>query len=119
MTRIALYQARSGVHPAANAAALSDAVGDAKAGGAAMLFTPEMSGLLDCDRERAATSIRSEAEDESLKAVRQAARAECIGVHLGSLALKGPGEKFVNRGFVIDDQGEIRARYDKIHLFDV
>ena len=29
------------------------------------------------------------------------------------------GDKLVNRGFVIDDQGEIRARYDKIHLFDV
>ncbi len=48
-----------------------------------------------------------------------AAKNSGIWVHLGSLALKGEGGKLVNRGFVIDDQGEVRARYDKIHLFDV
>jgi len=55
-----------------------------------------------------------------LAAVREAAAKAGIWVHLGSLALLAEaGEKLVNRGFVIDDQGEIRARYDKIHLFDV
>ena len=44
----------SGIDPAVNAAALADAVHAAKAGGADMLFTPEMSGLLDRDRARAA-----------------------------------------------------------------
>ena len=48
-----------------------------------------------------------------------AAKDAGIWVHLGSLALKGEGGKLVNRGFVIDDRGEVRARYDKIHLFDV
>jgi predicted amidohydrolase len=119
MTRIAIFQARSGIDPAANAAALVDAVGQAAAGGAAMLFTPEMSGLLDSNRDRAGASIRSETEDEVLAAVQQAARDNGIWVQLGSLALRGPGDKFVNRSFVIDDTGEIRGRYDKIHLFDV
>ncbi|HEX8620989.1 MAG TPA: carbon-nitrogen hydrolase family protein, partial [Allosphingosinicella sp.] len=50
MTRIALYQARTGIDPAANARALVAAVDEAAAGGAAILFTPEMSGLLDRDR---------------------------------------------------------------------
>jgi predicted amidohydrolase len=84
-----------------------------------MLFTPEMSGMLDRDRERAMAKARSEADDEVLAAVRAAAADTGIWVHLGSLALKGDGGKLVNRGFVIDDSGEIRASYDKIHLFDV
>jgi predicted amidohydrolase len=117
--RIALYQAQSGIDPVANAERLVGAVREAAAGGAAMLFTPEMSGMLDRDRERAVAKARSEAEDAVLAAVRAAAAKAGIWVHLGSLALKGEGGKLVNRGFVIDDSGEIRARYDKIHLFDV
>ncbi len=119
MTRIALLQAQSGIDPQRNAAALVDAVRAAKDGGAAMLFTPEMSNLLDRDRQRAAAHLRVEAEDEVLAAVRQAARKHQLWVHLGSLALKGEGGRLANRGLVIDAAGEIRARYDKIHLFDV
>jgi predicted amidohydrolase len=119
MTRIAVFQARSGIDPEANATALVDAVREAAAGGAAMLFTPEMSGLLDSNRERAGKAVRQEADDEVLKAVRNAAWDHGIWVHLGSLALKGPADRLVNRGFVIDDRGEVRASYDKIHLFDV
>jgi predicted amidohydrolase len=117
--RIALYQAQSGIDPSANAEKLIGAVREAAAGGAAMLFTPEMSGMLDRDRERAFGKARSEDEDEVLAAVRRTAAESSIWVHLGSLALKGEGGKLVNRGFVINDKGEIRARYDKIHLFDV
>src|SRR6478609_2560245 len=117
--RIALYQARSGIEPAANAARLVTAIRDAAAGGAAMLFTPEMSGMLDRDRERAMGKARVEAEDEVLAAVGAAAAEAGIWVHLGSLALRAGGDKLVNRGFLVDSDGEIRARYDKIHLFDV
>jgi len=118
-TRIALYQAQSGIEPAANSEKLVGAVREAAEGGAAMLFTPEMSGMLDRDRERAMGKARSEDEDEVLASVREAAAEAGIWVHLGSLALKGEGGKLVNRGFVIDGRGEVRARYDKIHLFDV
>ena len=117
--RVALFQSRSGIDPAANAARLVDAVREAAAGGAAMLFTPEMSGMLDRDRERALAKARSEDDDIVLSAVRDAARQCGIWVHLGSLALKSEGERLVNRGFVIDASGEVRGRYDKIHLFDV
>ncbi len=117
--RIALYQAQSGIDPAANAERLAAAVREAAAGGAAMLFTPEMSGMLDRDRERALGKARDEADDLVLATVLEAAKEAGIWVHLGSLALKGEGGKLVNRGFVIDDRGEVRARYDKIHLFDV
>ena len=119
VVRIALYQAQSGIDPAANAARLVAAVHEAKGGGAAMLFTPEMSGMLDRDRARAAETARDEAADVVLAAVRSAAADAGIWVHLGSLAVNGAGDKLANRGFVIDAGGEVRGRYDKIHLFDV
>ena len=117
--RVALYQAQSGIDPNANAEKLREAVREAAAGGAAMLFTPEMSGMLDRDRERALGKARPQEEDRVLAAVQDAAAGCGLWVHLGSLALKGEGGKLVNRGFVIDGSGDIRARYDKIHLFDV
>ena len=117
--RAAILQMRSGIDPAANADAIVRAVADARAGGADMLFTPEMSNLLDRDRARSEPALEEEGADRTLAAVREAARAHELWVHLGSLALAGPGGQRLNRGFVIDDQGAVRARYDKIHLFDV
>ncbi|MEM8696710.1 MAG: carbon-nitrogen hydrolase family protein [Pseudomonadota bacterium] len=123
--RIALLQMTGGIDPAHNAATIVDALGEAKAGGAQMLFTPEMSGLLDRDRKRAAGHLAVESEDGVLAAVREAAAEQGVWVHLGSLALRADADpaqgsgRLVNRGFVIDDSGAIRARYDKIHLFDV
>lgn len=118
--RIALCQMCSGIEAAANAATLVARIGEAAAGGATMLFTPEMSGLLDRERARAIRNLYHEREDPVLAAVREAAAKAGLWVQLGSLALLAEaGEKLVNRGFVIDDTGEIRARYDKIHLFDV
>ena len=117
--KVALYQARTGIDPVENAAELVQRVAEAASGGAAMLFTPEMSGLLDRDRARAERHLRTEAEDPVLAAVRAAAAEAGIWVHLGSLALRGEGDRLANRGFVVDAGGHIRARYDKIHLFDV
>ena len=119
VVRIAILQAQSGIDPVANAARLVDAVHQASAGGAAMLFTPEMSNMLDRDRQRALETARIETEDRVLAAVRGAATKVGVWVHLGSIALRGGGDKLINRGFVIDAEGKIRARYDKIHLFDV
>lgn len=119
MTRAAILQMTSGIDPAANAATLVAAIEEGRAGGTAMLFTPEMSGLLDRDRERGAAHIVPEDEDRVLAAVRDAAAKAGIWVHLGSLALRRPDGAFANRGFVIDGGGEIRARYDKLHMFDV
>jgi len=117
--KAALLQMTSGIDPAENARTLVRGVAEAAAGGAAMLFTPEMSGLLDRDRDRAAGSLAREEEDRVLAAVRDAAAAHGIWVHLGSLAvLRGDG-RLANRGFVIDGGGAVRARYDKMHLFDV
>jgi predicted amidohydrolase len=119
MTRIAILQTTTGIDPAANAAALADSVRAARAGGAEMLFTPEMSGLLDRNRERGGPKIVAEADDLVLAAVREAAAREGLWVALGSLAVRREDGRFANRSFVIDAGGEIAARYDKMHMFDV
>ena len=119
MTRIALFQSTTGIDPAANAEALVGAISEAAKGGATMLFTPEMSGLLDRDSQRASARLRTEEEDRVLATCRETAREHGIWVHLGSLAIRVDDGKVANRGFVIDRAGVIQARYDKIHLFDV
>ena len=120
MVRIALFQSRTGIDPEQSALELELIVGEAADKGASMLFTPEMSGVLDGNRERAAGSVVSEAYDRVLATVREAAAKHGIWVHLGSVALRSDNEdRLVNRGFVIDGHGQIRGQYDKIHLFDV
>jgi predicted amidohydrolase len=119
MVQIALFQSTTGIGPSANAERLAAAISEAASGGAAMVFTPEMSGLLDRDSERAAQNLRVEEEDIALAACRNAAHAHGIWIHIGSLAVLTEGGQLANRAFVIDPRGEIRARYDKIHLFDV
>lgn len=119
MTRIAILQMTTGIDPDANGRAIARAIGDAAAGGAQMLFTPEMSGLLDRNRKRAAEKIVPEADDPVLAMVREATAGAGITVALGSLAIAREDGLWANRAFVIDDRGEIAARYDKIHMFDV
>ena len=84
-----------------------------------MLFTPEMSGLLDRDRKRAAGTISIEQETPALAMIRDAASRAGIWVSLGSLAVATDEGRWANRAFVIGPHGEIVARYDKIHMFDV
>lgn len=119
MTRIAILQMNSGIDPRTNAEAIVAAIQAAAAGGAEMVFTPEMSGLLDRDRKRAAQSIVAEEADPVLAMVRAAAARAGIWVAIGSLAVLRPDGRYANRAFVIDNGGAIRARYDKLHMFDV
>ena len=118
--RAALFQANTGIDPLLGTRALVEAIERAAGEGADMLFTPEMSEVLDRDRARAAATIVTEDQDVALAAVREAAAKHGLWVHLGSLALKGTSDlRNANRAFVIDDRGAIRARYDKLHLFDI
>lgn len=118
--RVALLQMNSGIDPAENAATIEAAIAEAAAGGAAMLFTPEMSGLLDRNRKRAEAHLYDERHDPVLARVCAAAKKSGIWLALGSLAVRGKNDdRLANRSFVIDDRGEIAARYDKMHMFDV
>lgn len=117
--KVALFQMTSGIDPLANADAIVGAARKAADEGAAMLFTPEMCGLLDRDRARATRHIVTEAGNPVLAAARSAARDLGLWIDLGSLAVLRDDGKWANRGFIIDADGEIAARYDKIHMFDV
>lgn len=119
MTKIALFQSNTGIDPTANARQLVDAAREASENGAAMLFTPEMSGLLDRDRRRAAPRIVPEAENPVLAAVREAAAGAGLWVALGSLAVLRQDGRWANRSLLLAPDGSIAARYDKIHMFDV
>jgi predicted amidohydrolase len=117
--KVALVQMRSGMAPEVNCAAALAAVAEAKGAGADYVLTPEMTNIIESKRERLMAAIVDEESDPTLAALREAARAHAIYVHIGSLAVKASPDKAANRSFLIDRSGEIVARYDKIHMFDV
>ncbi len=119
MPKIALLQMTTGIDPLANRDTIVRAIANAGEGGAAMLFTPEMCGLLDRNRDRATSNIVEEAANPVLAGAREAAREHEVAVALGSLAIQRPDGKWANRSFFIGADGEIAARYDKMHMFDV
>ena len=85
-----------------------------------MVFTPEMALLLDRNRQRAGEHVVPEANNRQLAHLRECAARFGIWLALGSLPVQRlEDERWANRSLVIDDKGEIRARYDKIHMFDV
>jgi deaminated glutathione amidase len=119
--KIAVHQMCSGVSSGKNTANMIGAINDASKAGAAMYFAPEMSVLIDRDRQRARDQIMVESVAANLQALQRAAQAAAIWIHLGSMPVlhdDGSG-RLANRSLIIDSDGEIRGRYDKIHLFDV
>ena len=117
--RVGLIQMRSGRTPQANTDAAAKLIGEAKTGGADYVQTPEMTNIMELSREKLFAAIVPEENDATLATFRELARALGIFVHVGSLAVKASADKAVNRSFLIDRRGEIVARYDKIHMFDV
>src|SRR5712672_199161 len=114
-----LVQMRSGLSPQANLDAAVRLIEEAKAGGADYVQTPEMTNIMEVKRDRLFATIAPEESDPSLAAFRALARKLGIFLHIGSLAIKLLPEKAANRSFLIDRKGNIVARYDKIHMFDV
>ena len=94
-------------------------IGEAKAAGAEYVLTPEMTNIMEVKRERLFSNIVMEEADTSLATLRELARKLGITIHIGSLAIKLTPDRAANRSFLIDPKGEIAARYDKIHMFDV
>ncbi|MGA2817450.1 MAG: carbon-nitrogen hydrolase family protein [Xanthobacteraceae bacterium] len=117
--KVGLVQMRSGVDPQANLATALAAIEEAARAGAAYVLTPEMTNIMEIERDRLFATIADEELDPTLAAMRQAARKLSIYIHIGSLAVKASPEKAANRSFLIDRGGDVVARYDKIHMFDV
>jgi deaminated glutathione amidase len=117
--RVGLIQMRSGRSPQANTDAAAKLIGEAKNRGAEYVLTPEMTNIMESGRERFFAGIVPEEQDAALLTFRELARTLGIFVHVGSLAVKVSADKAANRSFLIDRHGEVAARYDKIHMFDV
>jgi len=115
----AMIQMRSGLDPAANLAVALDLIDQAKQADADYVLTPEMTNILAARREQLFAKIVTEEQDVTLAALRDIARKLAIYIHIGSLAIKASPEKAANRSFLIDRRGDVAARYDKIHMFDV
>lgn len=118
--RIAVHQMCSGTAPLYNVEKMAAAIYQSSETGAKMYFAPEMSFILDKDRNRAAESIVSESGNEGLKYLADVAGKCGIWLHIGSMPILDQATgKYANRSIIIDADGQIRARYDKMHLFDV
>lgn len=119
MPKIAVLQMTSGIDPEANLATVEKAMENAAGEGAQILFTPEMSLLLDRKRGRAAPWIESSAPSQALERLQDVARECAIDLALGSLPLRGEDERWANRSAYLSKDGQEPVTYDKIHMFDV
>jgi predicted amidohydrolase len=117
--RVGLVQMCAGRTVDRNIAAATELIRAAARGGAQYVQTPEMTNILELDRERLLAAIKPEADDPGVTQFRFLARELGIWLHVGSLALVGERGRPVNRSLLISPEGRIGARYDKIHMFDV
>jgi predicted amidohydrolase len=117
--KTAMIQMRSGLNPTANIDDAARLIGEAKSAGADYALTPEMTNILAAKRQQLFAVVVEEEKDTSLAAMRELARKLGIYIHIGSLAIKVSNDRAANRSFLIDPKGDIAARYDKIHMFDV
>jgi predicted amidohydrolase len=112
-------QLRSGRNLDANVKDAIALIRDAEAKGAHYVQTPEVTTLMELDRERLMAELTGEDGNTALAAFTEAARDLAIWLHIGSMGIKLPEGRIANRSYVIAPDGRIAARYDKIHMFDV
>ncbi|KZL16859.1 MULTISPECIES: carbon-nitrogen hydrolase family protein [unclassified Pseudovibrio] len=115
----ACVQMRTGRNPLENLDVCEALIREAAAEGAVYVQTPEMTNVLERSRKAQLAASSFESDDPFLKQLGLLAGELNIWVHIGSLAIRLEDDKLANRGFMISPQGEISARYDKIHMFDV
>ena len=117
--KAACIQLRSSGNVAENIRQTSAFVREAAAGGARFIATPENTNIMAQDNRAKLAATFDEAADPSLPAFASLAKELGVWLSIGSLHIKVSPEKTANRSFLFAPDGTIRARYDKIHLFDV
>lgn len=119
--KTALLQLNVSDDPATNIAGTLAYVRQAAQQGAQFVLTPEVTNCVSTSRSHQNGVLQLEEDDITLAALRLEAQILGIWLLIGSLALKTQDTdgRFANRSFIIDPQGDIIARYDKIHMFDV
>lgn len=116
---VGAIQMTSGNDMDANIKSASDLIAQGAALGANYIQTPEMTSFLDQGRDAYMSIAKLETDDKALQAFQALAHAHAIFLHIGSMAILLPNGKIANRSFIINPEGKIIARYDKLHMFDV
>lgn len=116
---VALTQTCSGRNVHTNIEVVSNLIRQAVTDGAHLVCTPETTSLMAQDRKEFLDTVVPENRDPALAALRDLAKTKSIWLLIGSLSVRVTEHKAVNRSFLIAPDGNIKARYDKIHLFDV
>lgn len=117
--RAGLVQMRSGVDRSRNVDAALTLIAEAAKGGAHFIATPEMTTAVDRNGERLAASLPEGEDSDEIRAFGAAAAEHGVWLLIGSMPVRRANGKLANRAFVFGPDGEIAARYDKIHMFDV
>jgi len=86
--------------------------------GATLIALPEYCAGLDVKDGALAPVAFAEADHPALCAFVGFAKDRKVEVLIGSIAVR-EGVRLVNRSFLIGRDGAVRARYDKIHMFDI
>jgi predicted amidohydrolase len=102
-----------------NIARAADSVKIAASRGASLVVLPEYVSYLHASGNSMRTHSLREEEDPTVPRFRQVAQEQGVWILVGSVALATEDGKLVNRSFLITATGDIAARYDKIHMFDV
>jgi len=119
MFRAALVQMCAGRSVTRNVADALSLIAEAAAQKAGYIQTPECTTLMEVDPDRLMAETKPETDNEALAAFCAAASDRNIWLHIGSMAVKVGERRLANRSYLIAPNGEISARYDKIHMFDV
>lgn len=116
---VACVQVNAGREIGPNVETAASLARDAKAKGASLVLMPENVSMMEWGREAIFGKAMPEAEHTALAAFRDLARELRVWLHCGSLAVKVGGGMVANRSYVLRPDGDIAARYDKIHMFNV
>ena len=87
--------------------------------GASVLCLPEYCGGLQTSGTQFSPPVFAEEIHPLVMKMQDFATRFKVWILVGSVAVVGPDERYYNRSLLIDDKGEVIARYDKLHLFDV
>ena len=83
------------------------------------ILTPEISSLFSLKKKNLLKICTSMKNDIYLKGIKKMAKKYKKWILIGSLIIKTSKRKLVNRSVLINNKGEIKSYYDKIHMYDV
>ncbi|MBL8908066.1 MAG: carbon-nitrogen hydrolase family protein, partial [Rhizobiales bacterium] len=98
---------------------LSRLIAQATDAGAKLIALPEYCAGLDTKNGLLFPFSAPEAQHPAIPAFAAVARQKKVWILIGSIGIKAPDGRVFNRSFMLDPSGEIVARYDKLHLYDV